>query len=183
MNYFEYLDTLPSPGLDLLNEVMQVKSNSVSKFVDPKFATYQLYLLHGKIAEFTKSIFDFEHNVSVQVIKKGVPVHVDIGRTAALNYIIETGGSNVTTAFFNIDDFIQDRNRSNLRLFPKLDCPPAKPIHEVCIRPNRWHWLNVSIPHTVLNIENERIAITVSPCGPKQQKEKQVNGILRKRSK
>jgi hypothetical protein len=163
MNYFEYLDALPPISSDLQAEARQAPLNRVSTFVDPKFSTYQFYLLQGKISEFTKSIFNFKHSVSVQVIKNGAPVHVDIGRAVAYNYIIETGGTNVLTAFFNIDDFIQDRNNRHLRLFPKLDCPPAEPIYTVCIEPNRWHKLNVSVPHTVLNIEGERIAITVTP--------------------
>jgi len=163
MDYFEYLDTLPPMSSEILNEVLHSLLNRASTFVNPKFSTYQFYLLQGKIAEFTKSIFDFKHSVSVQIIKNGVPVHVDIGRSVAYNYIIETGGANVLTAFFNIDDFIQDRNNRHLRLFPKLDCPPAEPIHTVCIAPNRWHKLNVSFPHTVLNIESERMAITVTP--------------------
>ncbi len=163
MNYFEYLDALPPVSSDLLNEARHASLNRVSTFVDPKFSTYQFYLLQGKIAEFTKSIFNFKHSVSVQVIKNGAPVHVDIGRAVAYNYIIETGGVNVLTAYFNIDDFIQDRNNRHLRLFPKLDCAPAEPIYTVCIEPNRWHKLNVSVPHTVLNIGSERIAITVTP--------------------
>ena len=165
MNYFEYLDTLPSVSADLLNEVRHASLNSASVFVDPKHSTYQFYSLQGKITDFTKSIFNFEHSVAVQVIKNGVPVHVDIGRKVAYNYIIETGGTNVLTAYFNIDDFIQDRTNIHLKLLPKLDCPPAEPIYTVCIEPNRWHKLNVSIPHSVLNIESERIAITVTPKG------------------
>jgi hypothetical protein len=167
MNYFEYLDTLPSVSTDLLNEARHASLNRVSTFVDPEFPTYQFYLLRGKIREFTESIFNFEHSVAVQVIKNGVPVHVDIGRRVAYNYIIETGGTNVLTAYFNIDDFIQDRTNIHLKLLPKLDCPPAEPIYTVCIEPNRWHKLNVSIPHSVLNIESEseRIAITVFPRG------------------
>ena len=163
MNYFEYLNTLPTVSLDLLNDARYAALNNKSTFVDPKFSTYQFYLLQGKIKEFTQSIFNFEHSVSVQVIKNGAPVHVDIGRIVAYNYIIETGGSNVLTAYFNIDDFIQDRNNRHLRLFPKLDCPRAEPVYTVCIEPNRWHKLNVSLPHTVLNIESERMAITVTP--------------------
>ena len=163
MNYFEYLDNLPPVSLELQTEVRHSLLNRVSAFVDPKFATYQFYVLQGKIKEFTKSIFDFEHGVSVQIIKNGAPVHVDIGRKVAYNYIIETGGSDVLTAYFNIDDFIQDRNNRHLRLFPKLDGPPAEPLYSVCIEPNRWHKLDVSFPHTVLNIESERMAITVTP--------------------
>jgi hypothetical protein len=163
MNYFEYIDTLPLVSSDLLSEVRYVALNSKSIFTDPKRSTYQVYSLHGKIKEFTKSIFNFEHSVAVHVIKNGVPVHVDIGRRVAYNYIIEIGGTNVLTAYFNIDDFIQDRPNIHLKLLPKLDCPPAEPIYTVCIEPNRWHKLNVSLPHTVLNIESERMAITVTP--------------------
>ena len=180
MNYFEYLDYLPPVSLELQTEAKHSILNRASTFVDPKFATYQVYVLQGKIKEFTKSIFDFEHGVSVQVIKNGAPVHVDIGRRVAYNYIIETGGSDVLTSYFNIDDFIQDRNNRHLRLFPKLDCPPAEPLYSVCIEPNRWHKLNVSLPHTVLNIESERIAITVTPLPLRYR---QGNGILRKRFK
>ena len=165
MNYVEYLDTLPSVSVDLLDEVRHVSLNRASTFVDPKHSTYQFYSLYGKIRDFTKSIFNFKHNVAVQVIKNSVPVHVDIGRIVAYNYIIETGGTNVLTAYFNIDDFIQDRTNIHLKLLPKLDCPTAEPIYTVCIEPNRWHKLNVSIPHSVLNIESERIAITVTPKG------------------
>jgi len=162
MNYYSYIDELPPISPELIDEALSIRKNSVSKFVDPNFATYQIFPLGGRIADFTRSIFNFEHTVSLQVVKNGIPVHVDIGRKIAYNYLIDTGGDNVLTSYFNIEDFNQTRD-PHLRLRPKKDLPPAVPLYSVCLEQARWHALDVSIPHSVLNIERDRVAITVAP--------------------
>lgn len=106
--------------------------------------------------EFTESIFDFPHNTNVQVIKKGLPIHIDFGRKYAYNFIIETGGDDVKTCFYNRTDFYYDENN---KLRPKN---AFSTIEEICIPAMQWHKINVSTPHNVINIEKIRISLTVT---------------------
>lgn len=166
MNYFKYLDDLPKFSKDVLDKAMNAMSANNNTFVDPKHSTYQFYRVHDTaVLEFTKTLFNFDHIVAIQVIKKGVPVHIDIGRKVAFNYIIETGGDNVLTGYYNIDDFdkIPDKH---IKLVPKINMPPAQPVYTVCLDPMRWHKLDVSVPHGIINVEKDRIAVTVTPIVP-----------------
>jgi hypothetical protein len=70
-------------------------------------------------------------------------LHTDLPAASwAINYIISTGGDNVCTCFY--------QNKSL--------------IEQHIIEPFRWHWINVSIPHTVINLKKDstRISVTIS---------------------
>jgi hypothetical protein len=83
-------------------------------------------------------------NTQYQILSSDVPVHRDIGRTVAYNYILYPGGDNVVTNIYNVYKQV---------------------IESVCIEPFRWHRINVSKLHGVHNIVPglNRISITVNP--------------------
>lgn len=77
----------------------------------------------------------------VQVIKKDLPLHKDIGTACKLNYVFELGGSGVETSFYDDD---------------------KKLVYSEVIVPHRWHILKVDTLHRAWNIENDKIRLSVS---------------------
>ena len=92
--------------------------------------------------------YKFGYIRQYQVIKNGMPIHKDINRTIAYNYLIETGGDNINTNVF-------DEGRQL--------------IESECITTHRWHSIQVDKFHNVTNLQENsvRIAITLSPVGSK----------------
>lgn len=101
---------------------------------------YKLFEATKDLVDFTNSIFYFKHNTAVQIIKNFLPVHTDVYRSKAFNYIIDEGGDNVMTCFYDDDN--------NL-------------IESFHIEIHRWHRLNVCVRHNVINLTRPRIGITV----------------------
>ena len=92
-----------------------------------------------KLKEFTRSIFDFEHDVHIFVLSGDLPAHTDNTRDVAYNYVLETG--NASTNFHDKDKVL---------------------IEEHSILPFRWHKLNVKEFHSVLIPTPPRVVISVS---------------------
>jgi hypothetical protein len=83
--------------------------------------------------------------------------HIDLVRTKALNYLIESGDAD--TLFFEpLEEF------KNLIPQPSTYIPHnrIKEIKKIKIETNRWHQLDVNKIHNVENIKSRRLAITVS---------------------
>lgn len=80
--------------------------------------------------------------------------HCDVNRTFSLNYVIETGGDNVTTTFYHEGredpdlEVIQFKHPSELTLDKSYVCPK-----------NGWTMLDVQRYHGVENIETNRIVL------------------------
>ena len=88
--------------------------------------------------------------IRYQVMPGNVGKHKDSGnRQIAFNYILVPGGSKVLTSIFD-DEF-------NL-------------IERKCIEPNRWHYIAVNRYHSVINIEQPRLSLSITPC-PEFQRE------------
>jgi len=85
--------------------------------------------------------FDVYGNSYYQLIKNGIPIHIDVDREIIYNYLLKTGGDKVETVWYD-DDKITETYRIQI------------PQHT-------WHSLDVSTNHTVLGITDTRIAITV----------------------
>jgi hypothetical protein len=76
-----------------------------------------------------------------QFITGDLPIHKDIGTQTKFVYIIETGGPNVITKFWD-DDY-------NL-------------LDEYCIEKNRWHILKADTNHSVEGIKNGNLRWSVT---------------------
>lgn len=101
---------------------------------------YKGFRSTDRISKFTESIFDFPHYTAIQIIKDFLIIHTDIFRTTAFNYVIDPGGEDVETCFYDNNDLLIESYR---------------------IEPNKWHKLNVQVRHNVVNLVRPRISITV----------------------
>lgn len=76
----------------------------------------------------------------VQLMTGHVPIHTDIGTKIKINYIVETGGSDVETIFYDHDH--------------------STKLESYKIEPGQWHVFKADSPHEVVNITNLRVSIT-----------------------
>jgi len=129
----EFLDLPDPPIIDI--ESVKLKKNDW----EGNKEIYGLYNCENELTDFLKSLFPECTRFRYQTLKDGVPRHIDVGRSVCYNYILQAGGSNVETVWWKND----------------------KEIYRTCIPEKKWHKLNVSIEHTVENIETERLSITV----------------------
>lgn len=85
--------------------------------------------------------------------------HVDIARREVFNYLLDTGGTNVSTCFYKVKPEYQ-----NLFADPGTVIPYERiyEIDRVVFEPNRWHVLNVQTVHSVENISSQRIALSIT---------------------
>jgi hypothetical protein len=151
MKNLEYLELTPISN-ELIVDIYQTIRNttpkerhSVPEGTDAeKYSAWNSIKASNKLKEFTKTIFDFEHDVHIFVLAGDLPVHKDNTRDVAYNYVLETGGA--TTNFHNEEKVLIEQH--NIETF-------------------RWHQLNVKNYHSVLIPEPPRIVVSVSVYWPK----------------
>jgi hypothetical protein len=138
---FKYLD-LPRIPQSLYCEIYNSIITNPNYFYFPKVPYYKIHKVNFVLNDFIKNLIPNAKIVSVQIIRKDIPIHTDMGRTEAINYIISPGGDDVYTCFYAEDNLEQKYK----------------------IETERWHWLNVSLPHRVINLDNDnpRVAVTVN---------------------
>jgi hypothetical protein len=142
----EYLN-LPKIPEDLIVDIYQTIRNtepkqrhSVPEGTDAeKNAAWNSIKASAKLKEFTKSIFEFEHDVHIFVLSGDLPVHTDNTRDVAYNYVLETG--NAITNFHDSNKNLTEENS---------------------IEPFRWHKLDVKEFHSVVIPTPPRVLISVS---------------------
>lgn len=150
--FLTYLDwpTLPEELVGDVYESMQGENFFSDRVTD---TTYSIYLAVPRLNDYLKTLFRtysgdkrFDHDdqctLGVQKLDGFKRVHRDFSRKVAYNYILELGGNDVKTCFYD--------HRGNQ-------------IAEYVIVPNRWHLINVDILHCLKNLESPRIAITGFP--------------------
>jgi hypothetical protein len=105
---------------------------------------YHVYTCNDTLSAWIKNLLPFEVQYVEYIISdQAITLHKDIGRTRALNYILDTGGEQVTTEFFDDDE--------NLLL------------QKVC-EPHTWYDLNVGMYHRVAEPQDHaRFLISVTP--------------------
>lgn len=145
MPNFEYIDTLPNLSQDLISEIYST-TNSSNFWLNKESSVYSVYPGNEKIYEFVRSCFTEKHIASVQVITNTLGPHKDKGRSIVYNYIVDCGGEDIFTTFYDIDEsgnYVE--------------------IESHKIEPYRWHKLNVSTYHSVSTIpkNNKRISLSV----------------------
>ena len=98
--------------------------------------------MQPELRDWLQNIFPDRTKFRYQTLIKDIPCHVDRGRDTAINFLIDTGGNDVTTAWYT-DEF-------------------GDKIDDVVLELSRWHKLRVDQWHTVHNINWVRFAITVA---------------------
>ena len=102
---------------------------------------YTIHDCQPDLQQFLKKLFPEYKKFCYQTLQDNVPIHIDTGRTTAINYIVKSGGDRVSTAWYT-DEF-------------------GDKIKEVVIKPKKWHELEVDKWHGVHGITDRRVAITV----------------------
>jgi hypothetical protein len=85
------------------------------------------------------------------------PPHTDRSRRVAINYLLQTGGTNVTTTFYaerNSDD-------ADLSVSRHLPYEQATVESKVILLEKKWHCFNAQQLHSVENIETERYYLSL----------------------
>lgn len=142
----EYLN-LPNIPEELIVDIYQTIRNTPAKdrHSEPKNTdaeknnAWNSIKASEKLKEFTRSIFDFKHDVHIFVLSGDLPVHKDNTRDTAYNYVLETGGA--STNFHNEDKEL---------------------IEEHHIERFKWHKLKVDEYHSVTIPEPPRVLVSVS---------------------
>ena len=143
-NYCVYLD-LPDVPINLIGSIHDIVNN-YDKPNDlvrpPDDNTYRARTVKKDLEDWINTVFYDKHVVHYQIISTNMPPHKD-RRNTAFNYILDTGGDNVQTRFFDDD--------KNL-------------LHAQIIRRHRWHRIPTHIMHDLDGISPSRVrvAITVS---------------------
>jgi hypothetical protein len=141
---FEYVN-FPSIPKELYKEIHKSILDNPDEFQTP--GPVNRYTIHNGTAplyEFVSTFLDSSYLVQPQKIFGGyvTPIHIDTRRNFTYNYLIDCGGDEVYTNFYDKD----------LNL-----------IEQHCIEPFRWHRLNVECLHNVTGTTpgRTRVALTV----------------------
>lgn len=143
--YIEFFDwpVLPDHLLEKDGKVVQEKfKDSHSR---SELDIFSLHLIENKeLLSFIQPYFNFnvEGNSYYQIVGKVLGRHMDVSRTEAWNYIIDPGGDNVLTQWFQTK-YGDDK------------------LFEICIPPRKWHRIQVDIQHNVVNQIRPRLSISV----------------------
>jgi hypothetical protein len=90
------------------------------------------------------------------------PPHCDRARKVSINYILQTGGDNVRTCFFN-----EKRKGTDLTAAENLTYDQLTRNFDVCLPYNTWHSFDVQTYHSVENIESTRVLFSlILPSNP-----------------
>lgn len=145
MKLFEYLPEIPDPPIEFLHDTLEkIRLNSEEAMYYP--GIYGCFLVNSNKKVLEKMFepyfpFDIEHRFGYQYIGENITIHKDMGRFETYNYIIDTGGDNVKTVWF-------DEDKTTI-------------LHEEVIRPRVWNKLRVDVNHGVFNLTSPRIMMMV----------------------
>ena len=91
---------------------------------------YKVYHVNPELNNYLQTIFNFEFKAFYHIINTEMIKHIDPGRTLGINYLLNSGGVEVTTKFYDKQN-------------------PEQLLGSVVFPDRQWYMLNVSIPHAV----------------------------------
>jgi len=142
-NYFKknnVLPTIPNLLLSPLEEIEKLKNCFPYKNFNHTYASYEV---PNELNKFLQNFFDYSIIVRYQVIKKKLPIHIDVNTKVKFNYLIKSGGNQVKTRWWD--------NVKN----------PTTKLQECEMKELEWYYLKVDVPHDISEIESPRISITI----------------------
>jgi hypothetical protein len=95
-----------------------------------------------KISEWCKNNVCESAHWDFQIIKGDMPIHTDAVTVSKLMYLIDTGGDNVVSEFYNSDK--------------------TELLESVVYEKNKWILLRVDIPHRVKNINPGSVRFSIT---------------------
>ena len=140
--YIKYLD-FPKIPEDLLESVEDILNKP--RFISIVKADYfQTRPINQNLQDWLTNHLAFEFDARYQLIYTGLPIHKDLARTIAYNYLLVSGGHDVKTIIYDND----------------------KNILETYIIPLKtWHSINTDMYHGVdgILLNNVRVALSITP--------------------
>jgi len=95
----------------------------------------------------------------VQIITGEVALHRD-KRQWALNYLLDTGGSNVITSWHRIPG-VPDVEPLNPDTAARALASTLEQLESQCVELNRWHLISTEVLHKVTGVESTRVAVSI----------------------
>jgi len=144
MKYCETVDFIPHIPLELVDSLMEIETYK-NVFPRPeRVNVYASYVVQQNLQDWAQAQFDYPVVARYQIIKKDLPVHTDVGITGdKYNYLLTTGGDDVRTLWWDSEE------------------DPQNVLHELKARTHVWYSLNIDVPHSVINVTEPRISVTI----------------------
>lgn len=136
----EYVNLPKVPDILLPNVKDIIDSPRYTSIV--KNDLFQTRQINDDLHDWLKKHISKDFTPRFQLIFNGHPIHKDISRKACYNYLLDTGGDNAQTIVF--------------------DETKTKIIKSLHIPLKTWYYLNTTLYHTVTNIKNIRVALSLT---------------------
>jgi len=106
---------------------------------------YRVYTCNQDLKDWVIMNFPIEVELVEYVVSdRAIIMHTDLGRNCAYNYLIDAGGTNIVTEFYNADE--------------------SQMLDSIEYQTNKWYRLNVGTPHRVSGVQTHpRFLISVTP--------------------
>lgn len=135
---------LPKIPDNIIQEVYNSIESGTNQAFDGDNAKYRLdfyawIAANNAVQEWCTSNISPDIYWGIQVIDQDMPIHQDLGTESKFNYIIELGGDNVVTNYYDEEENV---------------------IESIVCSAYEWYILNVKIKHDVKNVISRRISIT-----------------------
>ena len=143
ITYYEELNIPKIPDNLLLCDPTFIVNNYSNIWNVIETEVYRQYQVSQDLIDYLQPYFDIDisKNLKYQILNKNIPIHKDIGRTKAINYLIDAGGETVTTTWYSDE---------------------LEPLFNKTIEPFKWHIINTEINHGITGIIDKRLALTIS---------------------
>lgn len=142
IDYFDYLDwpTIPNELIETIQDILAKPPKSFSRIPSTN-KRFQTRYISSHLQQWLDDLFHKRFFAQYQVSREGLAIHKDLGpRLAAFNYIIHSGGENVSTCFY-------DENKNF--------------TYSVIIESNRWHRIKTDEYHNVKNLSTDRLSLSL----------------------
>lgn len=138
--YERTADFLPTiPEYFILTEPDEIKSGvSIHPYPSETYSSWTIAGITDELELFLQPYFKFEIQARYQILTGNIPIHSDVGRQFAYNYLL-VSDDNIATRWWDDDH--------NL-------------LHSTVFKKRKWYWLDVKTLHDIEKVDC-RIAITL----------------------
>ena len=155
---FEYIDGITVDDSLLLKSVTDIldaglkstwkqeerKSFNLDEQYNIKTSVYDQFEVQPEVVSaITKQLSFNIHpdHIRYQVLRAGIPKHTDAKRYGIINYIINAGGDNVVTKWYDSDDNV---------------------IETRVVEEKKWYKMKTDIDHTIEGMTSDRLMLSIS---------------------
>ena len=141
---FRFLDIpkIPEHLILPIDQVLKLENVFEGRGLYKHSDNYTIHNVQEELKEYLQPLFPNYSNFRYQTLRGEIPVHKDWSRNIAINYVIDPGGDNAYTVWYE-EDY-------------------TTPIQDVKFPIQQWHEIRVDLYHNVTGITGQRFAITVA---------------------